>query len=389
VADATGVWVYGIAETLGEGSLGDLSGVGGGPVRPVEAAGLMAIVEDVGLDTCGESALRRNLEDLGWLEAAARAHHRVVDAAGQLAPLVPMRLATVYSDDASVSTVLAERGADFRQALRRIGTRREWGVKGYAVLPSDHAGAAARPPTARAGAGAGAGAAYLQRRRSELSAGKDARQAAVQSAQQVHYELSGLAAESRLHAPQAPQLTGIREPMILNAAYLLADERGDDFAAAVSALAERHPGVRLELTGPWPPYSFAGPENGEEPAGAAGTLGGKTCMGTQRAPDPVRPAVAVPRQRPAGPAVAVPRQRPAGPAGAAPQRGREREPAFPAERIALVDLLDRVLAGGVVVAGEVTLSIADVDMVTISLRALVTSVSALADAGCDFKELNR
>jgi Gas vesicle protein len=53
------------------------------------------------------------------------------------------------------------------------------------------------------------------------------------------------------------------------------------------------------------------------------------------------------------------------------------QPAPATERIALVDLLDRVLAGGVVVAGEVTLSIADVDMVTISLRALVTSVSAL------------
>jgi hypothetical protein len=49
----------------------------------------------------------------------------------------------------------------------------------------------------------------------------------------------------------------------------------------------------------------------------------------------------------------------------------------PAERIALVDLLDRVLGGGVVIAGEVTLSIADVDLVTVSLRALITSVSAL------------
>jgi hypothetical protein len=48
-----------------------------------------------------------------------------------------------------------------------------------------------------------------------------------------------------------------------------------------------------------------------------------------------------------------------------------------------VDLLDRVLAGGVVVAGEVTLSIADVDMVTVSLRALVTSVSTLAKAGAE------
>jgi len=54
-----------------------------------------------------------------------------------------------------------------------------------------------------------------------------------------------------------------------------------------------------------------------------------------------------------------------------------RDLAIGAERIALVDLLDRVLAGGVVIAGDVTLSIADVDLVTVSLRALVTSVSAL------------
>lgn len=50
----------------------------------------------------------------------------------------------------------------------------------------------------------------------------------------------------------------------------------------------------------------------------------------------------------------------------------------PAERVALVDLLDRLLAGGVVVTGDITLSIADVDLVTISLRALIASVSALA-----------
>jgi hypothetical protein len=62
---------------------------------------------------------------------------------------------------------------------------------------------------------------------------------------------------------------------------------------------------------------------------------------------------------------------------------RPPEPRVPAERIALVDLLDRILAGGVVVSGEVTLSIADVDMVTVSLRALVTSVSALARGGPD------
>jgi hypothetical protein len=46
--------------------------------------------------------------------------------------------------------------------------------------------------------------------------------------------------------------------------------------------------------------------------------------------------------------------------------------------VALVDLLDRVLATGVVISGDITLSIADVDLVRISLRALVASVGALA-----------
>src|ERR1700753_4267023 len=52
---------------------------------------------------------------------------------------------------------------------------------------------------------------------------------------------------------------------------------------------------------------------------------------------------------------------------------------FPAERVSLVDLLDRVLAGGVVVTGEITLSIADGDLGVISLRPLLTSVSALME----------
>ncbi|MEU1735231.1 gas vesicle protein [Streptosporangium sp. NPDC020145] len=57
--------------------------------------------------------------------------------------------------------------------------------------------------------------------------------------------------------------------------------------------------------------------------------------------------------------------------GAEPtRRGR-----LPPERVALVDLLDRLLAGGVVVTGDLVLSIADVDLVRISLRVLITSIT--------------
>jgi len=50
----------------------------------------------------------------------------------------------------------------------------------------------------------------------------------------------------------------------------------------------------------------------------------------------------------------------------------------------LVDLLDRTLGAGVVVAGDVTLSVADVDLVYLNLRALLASVASLEANGIAF-----
>jgi hypothetical protein len=49
------------------------------------------------------------------------------------------------------------------------------------------------------------------------------------------------------------------------------------------------------------------------------------------------------------------------------------------QRASLVDLLDRLLGVGVVVAGDVTISLAGVDLVTIRLRALISSVATLEE----------
>ncbi|MFG2225091.1 gas vesicle protein [Streptomyces sp. NPDC048644] len=48
---------------------------------------------------------------------------------------------------------------------------------------------------------------------------------------------------------------------------------------------------------------------------------------------------------------------------------------LPERQIALIDLLDRLLSGGVVLTGDIVLSIADIDLVRISLRALIVSIS--------------
>jgi hypothetical protein len=49
--------------------------------------------------------------------------------------------------------------------------------------------------------------------------------------------------------------------------------------------------------------------------------------------------------------------------------------------VALVDLVDRLLAGGVVLGGDITLSIADVDLIYLRLRLLLGSASSLDELG--------
>jgi hypothetical protein len=256
MTEPQGIWVYAVAGAVPDGSLGGLAGVSGRPVATLAAAGLTAVTEQVPLAEFGEAALHRNLEDLDWLEDKARAHHAVIDVVAQQQPLVPMRLATVYRSEEGVTGLLTGRSRDFRALLDRIRGRREWGVKAYMAQPTA-AGDKATGPAGAAQPSVGAGTAYLNRRRHERTAQEEARQAAMTSTTEVHDTLAGLAMAFRLHPPQAPQLHGSKQLMLLNAAYLLDDERAGEFAAVVGSLAADHPAVRLELTGPWPPYSFA------------------------------------------------------------------------------------------------------------------------------------
>jgi Gas vesicle synthesis protein GvpL/GvpF len=263
-AESCCVWLYAVTDEETHLLPEDLIGVDAGRVRPLRAAGLTAIVGDVDHREFGEAALRRNLEDLGWLEETARAHHAVVAALARQRPTVPMRLATVYTSDANVIEMLRDRAADFRAALSRLTACSEWGVKALAAAPRDQGWSSGSTAGRQDDPATGPGAAYLRRRRAQLAAHKDARREASASARDLHEKLSRLAVTARLYPPQAPDLAAQAAPMVLNAAYLVADRHTDAFAAAVTELNGNYPSVQLILTGPWPAYSFVTTSEGTD-----------------------------------------------------------------------------------------------------------------------------
>lgn len=249
-------YVYAVTAPLPGPLPQDLRGVGGAAPCLVEHGGLVAVVSPVSEDDFAEEPLRAHLEDLRWLEETARAHQGVVDALTTLTCPLPLRLATVYHDDDGVRRALEEGREDFAATLERLEGRIEWGVKVYAERAAEPAAAQAAPTSGRD---------FLRRRRQEVTARENALQEAEELGRTLHAALAAEAEDVRVHPAQNPQLSQAPGQNLLNAAYLVPRERAQQFVDRVEQLGGHDPGVRVELTGPWAPYSFASAQQ----AGAA------------------------------------------------------------------------------------------------------------------------
>ncbi|MFE5604710.1 GvpL/GvpF family gas vesicle protein [Streptomyces coelicoflavus] len=259
-------YVYAVCRPFDAALQAQLTGVAGDPPRLLPHGDLVAVVSHVPEAAFGEEALRAHLEDLDWLTATARAHQQVVDALTAVTTPLPLRLATVFRDDSGVRLMLEERAAAFGRTLDRLDGRVEWGVKVFVETErteqADQAGGETSAASARPAPKPVSGRDYLRQRRRQSRANDDLWSRAEGFATGLHTELSGRADDARLHAPQNPRLSGAAGRNVLNAAYLVRRDASEEFVERVDRTKDDVPGIRVELTGPWAAYSFAGEENG-------------------------------------------------------------------------------------------------------------------------------
>lgn len=241
-----------------------LPGVADAPVSLVRAGTdgeVVVAVSPVPAQDFQEAALRAHLEDLDWLEAVARAHHRVIEALAARTTVLPLRLATVYLDDERVRLMLEARREAFAARLATLAAQVEWGVKIYVEAP------AGTEPPAQPPAGTepdlSPGRAYLSHRRAQRHAREDAYRDAEEVARRVETAARGYAVDRVQHRPQQGELARGSGENVINDAYLVPQRDAESFRTDVLAAAEGLPGVRVEVTGPWAPYSFATPAESE------------------------------------------------------------------------------------------------------------------------------
>jgi len=284
----TGLYAYGVApadvDPAGIRSLHDDAG----PVRKIVRDGLALVVSDIDVGLL--EGVEEDLTESGRLASLAQRHDGVLRDLMERSSVLPLRFGTVLRGPRHAAEILDDPDGDLAALLAAVRGTREWGLRvehGDDERESDGEPESGHPDRAevdgldaaagRAAAGTdagepargGTGTEYLTSRRASL---REAEQRRVRTARLLDEVDHSLAAHARDTTSR-----GRRPGRLFDRAYLVDTVQEEDFLDAARRVIDevRAAGLAVDLTGPWPPYSFV-----DVTLGAPADLGVPTSPGT-------------------------------------------------------------------------------------------------------------
>lgn len=259
------VYVYGIVPSGGDLDLFDgptvIAGARFGPPRLLSSDGFAAVVSDLSLR--GGASLDARLENDREAEGLVLQHHRVLQALIDRQSVLPFRFGVMFNDDQGLADALSRHGEMLRDALEGVDGAVEWGLKVYCEHRRLGSRLAAEIPAIVELEGkiatAEAGKAFFLRRGRKRLIEEETEQAIARC---LGYTGERLGSAVRVFAsgkPQPPEVHGRESEMVFNGACLVDRGAKRAFFELIEDLRDVYAGFGFEheITGPWPPYSFA------------------------------------------------------------------------------------------------------------------------------------
>jgi hypothetical protein len=215
------IHVYGFVEELA--ALPELAGVDDAPLEQRRVSELELVVSRSQAPTgeVSREAVLRHAQVVEELMSRSRA-------------VLPAQFGRAFGGEDELESAVESQAGELTRGLHRVRGCAEFGLRVVG-------------PPAEKTAAASSGAEYMQARLAETK--KQER-----LVEELHEPLARLSREARLNGRSTRSL--------VEAAYLVPVERVADFREAVRRLETDRPDLAVVCTGPWPPYSFAGEEDG-------------------------------------------------------------------------------------------------------------------------------
>ncbi len=221
-----------------------------------------AVVSNVSTDEFSEENLKKNLADLEWIKHKAGIHEKVIETVMKSFCVIPFKFGVIFNTEENLKVMLKERISKFKDTLKYLADKEEWGVKIYCdidklkenliledkgLLNIDKEINSCQP-----------GKAYILKKKKVELVNTSVNKKLNDYGQLIFEKLKQHTIESRINKLLPKEVTERKEEMILNAVFLVKKGKVGNFIEAENALKEifEEMGLFLDCTGPWPAYNF-------------------------------------------------------------------------------------------------------------------------------------
>jgi hypothetical protein len=238
---ALALYVYGVTEIPSQAFTVTAEAVDGiGVVEPIAEGQYLCWASRVSRQEFAEN-LQKNMEDLEWLAACSIRHQKVLSEIGEVTQVLPARFGTVFLSPESLLADFREKLPKLKEVFERISDADEWGVKIFGTVPSRNSTAIE----------AKSGVDYLRQKSAALQAATAGRH--DEEADRFGDELAKM---SEASVPGGKASSG-QPGLMWSGSFLVKRSQKKRFDQVLKKFAEQWAGTRrIDVSGPWPPYSF-------------------------------------------------------------------------------------------------------------------------------------
>lgn len=200
----------------------------------------------------------KNLADIHWLTPRVIAHEKVVDQLSRQSSFYPARFGTLFSCESRLQAFVSQFSDQLLCFFQRIHGKKEWGIKFF----GNHAQAAMiiaeREGIVRQGVAVG-GAKYLKLKQLQRETSKLKSDFFITTLREAIQSLGTQFTEMITRPIPSKHQEVTRGELLSNIAVLLSEPESNrivQWGEHWNRTKSLSSGIQVELTGPWPAYSF-------------------------------------------------------------------------------------------------------------------------------------
>jgi len=225
-----------------------------------EYKGLYGVYSHVNLSEYGEETIKLKGEDLNWIAEHACKFMSIIQLINEAHHLIPMKFLSIFNSEARIQAIIEENYDSLKLKLQKLKGCEEYSVKIYydhnvfketemvEEIESFERSLAEKP----------IGAAFFLKKKFDCTIDEAVQNKVFKIANSIIESIETTCIEIKSNKLLAKEITGVKDKMIMNYAFLINNTQKNDFINLINEIKDQYQkcGIKIECSGPWPPYNF-------------------------------------------------------------------------------------------------------------------------------------